>query len=71
VSEGASELVRRQFEDLFNKQNFDLCEEVFAERYIEHAVAPFQDSEPGAVNGTRSRAASGAVASVSGSPTCR
>jgi predicted ester cyclase len=51
VSEAARELVRRQFEDVFNKQDFDLCEEIFAEHYIEHAVAPFQDSEPGLVNG--------------------
>ena len=51
MSEGARELVRRQFEEVFNKQDFDLCEEMFSERYLEHAVAPFQDSEPGVVNG--------------------
>jgi predicted ester cyclase len=51
VSETARELVLRQFEDVFNKQDFDLCDEIFAQEYIEHAVAPFQDSEPGAVNG--------------------
>jgi len=45
------ELVRRQFEEVFNEQDFDLCEEIFAQNYVEHAVAPFQTSEPGAVNG--------------------
>ncbi len=50
MSEASHELVRRQFEDVFNRQDFDLCSEVFAEHYIEHAVAPFQDREPGAVN---------------------
>jgi predicted ester cyclase len=51
VSEVGRELVRRQFEDVFNKQDLDLCEEIFAHDYVEHAVAPFQDAEPGAVNG--------------------
>ena len=47
----ARDLVRRQFEDVFNRQDFDLCDEIFAQHYIEHAVAPFQDSEPGTVDG--------------------
>ena len=51
MSDAAHELVRRQFEEVFNRQDFDLCEEIFAEHYVEHAVAPFRDSEPGAVNG--------------------
>jgi predicted ester cyclase len=51
LSEATRDLVRRQFEDVFNRQNFDLCEEIFAEHYIEHAIAPFRDTEPGAVNG--------------------
>ena len=36
---------------MFNNQDFSLCEAIFARDYVEHAVAPFQDSEPGAVNG--------------------
>lgn len=64
MSQAARELVRRQFDDVFNKQDFDLCEEIFALEYVEHAVAPFQESEPGSVNGARPRAASCGVASV-------
>jgi ketosteroid isomerase-like protein len=51
MSDSAHELVRRQFEEVFNRRNFDLCDEIFAQHYIEHAVAPFQDSEPGPVDG--------------------
>jgi predicted ester cyclase len=51
MSDTAHRLVRRLFEDVFNRQCLDLCDEIFAQQYVEHAVAPFQDSEPGAVNG--------------------
>lgn len=51
MSEVARELVRRQFDEVFNAHDFDLCEVIFAERYVEHAAAPFQESGPGLVNG--------------------
>lgn len=51
MSAEAHELVRRQFEEVFNHQNLGVCDEIFAREYIEHAVAPFGDSEPGAVDG--------------------
>jgi predicted ester cyclase len=51
VSDQNRELVRRQFEEVFNKQDSAACDELFAEDYIEHARAPFQSSEPGKVNG--------------------
>jgi predicted ester cyclase len=51
VSAEAHELVRRQFEEVFNHRNLDACDEIFARQYIEHAVAPFGDSEPGEVDG--------------------
>ena len=49
--EVARDLVRRVFEEIFNRQDFDLCDEIFARHYVEHAVAPFQQSEPGDVDG--------------------
>jgi predicted ester cyclase len=51
LSEQNRELVRRQFEDVFNKQDLAACDEIFASDYVEHARAPFQPSEPGKVNG--------------------
>jgi hypothetical protein len=47
----SEELVRRLFEQVFNEREVDLCEELFAEDYVEHAVAPFGNSEPGEVRG--------------------
>jgi predicted ester cyclase len=51
VSEANKELVRRHFEEIFNRQHLDACATMMAEEYIEHAVAPFGQSEPGAVKG--------------------
>ncbi len=34
-------LVRRWVEERFNRHNLDVCSEVMADTYIEHAVAPF------------------------------
>jgi len=45
------ELVQRHFEEIFNRQNFAACEDIMAEEYIEHALAPFGQLEPGKVNG--------------------
>jgi len=45
------ELVRRHFEDIFNRQNLAACDELMAEEYVEHGVAPFGQSEPGKGNG--------------------
>ncbi len=44
-------LVRRYFEEFFNDRELGGAEEVCATAYVEHAVAPFGDSEPGAVEG--------------------
>ncbi len=44
-------LVRRYFEEFFNESELGGAAEVCAAEYVEHAVAPFGDSEPGAVNG--------------------
>jgi predicted ester cyclase len=51
MSEANKELVRRHFEEVFNRQNFAVCDEIVAEDYVEHAVAPFGQSAPSRVNG--------------------
>ena len=51
MSEDNKELVRRHFEEIFNRQNVAACDELMAEDYVEHAVAPFGHSGPGRVNG--------------------
>jgi predicted ester cyclase len=45
------ELVRRLFDRVFNERDVGLCEDLFADHYVEHALAPFGDSEPGVVRG--------------------
>jgi hypothetical protein len=51
MSQANKELVRRHFEELFNRRNLAVAEEPMAEEYLEHAVAPFGQAEPGKVNG--------------------
>jgi predicted ester cyclase len=51
MSDANKELARRYFEDIFNRRNFDVCDEILAEDYLEHAIAPFGKVEPGQVNG--------------------
>jgi predicted ester cyclase len=51
MGEAGKELVRRHFEEIWNQRNLDLAEELMAEDYLEHAVAPFGQAEPGRVNG--------------------
>jgi predicted ester cyclase len=53
VSEANKELVRRHFEEIFNRKNFAACEEMMAEEYLEHAPAPFSEDAPGKVNGPK------------------
>ncbi len=47
----AHDLMRLQFDEVFNKQNFAVCAEIFAQDYLEHATAPFQQEPPGSVSG--------------------
>ena len=49
--EDNKDLVRRHFEEIFNQQNLAVCEEIMAEDYVEHGVAPFAQSAPGRVKG--------------------
>ena len=53
MSEANKELVSRLFEQIFNRRNFDICDELVAGDYVEHALAPFGDREPGHVNGPK------------------
>lgn len=53
MSEANKGLVRRHFEEIFNRRNFAVCEGIMAEDYVENAVAPFGQSAPGRVNGPR------------------
>ncbi len=45
------DLVRRHFEEMWNERNLDLCEELMAVAFTEHAPAPLSSDSPGAVNG--------------------
>ena len=51
MSEANKELVRRHFEEIFNRKDLAVADELMAEDYLEHAVAPFGQAEPGKVNG--------------------
>ncbi len=51
MAEANKELVRRLFDEIFSRRNFEVCDELMAEDYVEHALAPFGDHEPGHVNG--------------------
>ena len=51
MSEASKELVRRHFEEIFNRKNLSVCDEIMTEDFVEHAVAPFAQSAPGRVNG--------------------
>jgi predicted ester cyclase len=51
VLEANKELIRRHFQEIFNRKNLDACDELMADDYIENAVAPFRQSAPGRVNG--------------------
>jgi hypothetical protein len=47
------ELARRYFEEVINERRFEVCADIIAADYTEHAVAPFSQSEPGHVDGPR------------------
>jgi predicted ester cyclase len=51
MSAANKELVRRHFEEFFSRRNLAVAEELLAEDYLEHAVAPFGQAEPGLVDG--------------------
>lgn len=51
MSEANKELVRRHVEEIWNRQDLAVADELMAVDYLEHAVAPFGQAEPGRVNG--------------------
>ena len=51
MSESNKELVRRHFEEIWNRQDLAVADELMAEDYLEHGVAPFGQAEPHRVNG--------------------
>ena len=51
MSEANKELVRRHFEEILNRKDLAVADELMAQDYVEHAVAPFGQAEPGRVNG--------------------
>lgn len=53
MSEANKRLIRRHFEETFNRHNSAVCDEIMAEEFVEHAAAPFARGAPGKVNGPR------------------
>jgi hypothetical protein len=40
MSEANKELVRRHFEEVFNRKSLAVCDEIMTEEFVEHAAAP-------------------------------
>ena len=51
MSEANKELVRRHFEEIWNNKDLAAADELMAQDYLEHAIAPFGQAEPGKVDG--------------------
>ena len=51
MSEATKELVRRHFEEIWNHKDLAAADELMAQDYREHAIAPFGQVEPGSDNG--------------------
>ena len=51
MSEANMELVRRHFKQIWNNKDLAATDELMAQDYLEHAIAPFGQAEPGKVDG--------------------
>ena len=58
MKERNEETIRRWVEELWNGRDLDLCDELIAARFVEHATAPFSAQEPGEVDGPATMRAS-------------
>ncbi|WP_284984154.1 hypothetical protein [Arthrobacter sp. efr-133-TYG-118] len=61
MSEANKVLVRRHFQEIRNQRQLDVCDEIMADSYVEHAQAPFGTTEPGAVVGPQAMLQLGVV----------
>ena len=51
MSETNKQLVLRHFEEIWNKRDLSVCDQIMAADYVENAAAPFGTSVPGRVDG--------------------
>ena len=51
MSSRNNDTVRRLFVDVFNGRRLEVCDDIVAVDFVEHAVAPFGEDEPGCVDG--------------------
>ena len=53
MPQSSTELVTRYFDDIINRRDYAVCDQIIASDYTEHATAPFGRAEPGRVDGPR------------------
>jgi predicted ester cyclase len=58
VSTQNARTVRRWVEQMWNQRRYELCDELIAAQFTEHAHAPFSEHEPGQVDGPATMRAS-------------
>lgn len=51
MTTAAGDLVTRLYDDVFNGRRIDRLDELIADQFVEHALAPFGTTAPGAVDG--------------------
>jgi predicted ester cyclase len=51
MQERDKDLVRRYFDEVYTGSRYDAVDEIVARDYVEHALAPFGQAEPGRVDG--------------------
>jgi len=51
MSQHNMDLVRRHFEEIWNRRDAQACDELMAEDFVENGAAPFEARAPGRVSG--------------------